>query len=63
MDIPEGSNFAEGSKSCTIRRINYIALRNKDWIKARKADGAELRDWPPRAFAESLYELRSKSKV
>ena len=62
MDIPEGSNLAEGSKSRTIWRIDYIASRSKDWIKARKADGAELRDWPPRAFAESPYELRSKLK-
>ena len=30
VDIPKGSNLAKGSKSCTIRRINYIALRNKD---------------------------------
>jgi len=62
VDIPEGSNLAEGSKSRTIWRIDYIASRSKDWIKARKADGAELRDWPPRAFAESPYELRSKLK-
>ena len=44
VDIPEGSNPAEGSKSCTIWRIDYIASRSKDWIKARKADGAKLRD-------------------
>jgi hypothetical protein len=42
IDIPEGSPV-EGN-SCTIRRIDYTALRNKDWIKARKADGAKLRD-------------------
>jgi hypothetical protein len=38
-------------------------LRRKDRIKARKADGVELRDWPPRASAESPYELRSKLKL
>jgi hypothetical protein len=38
-------------------------LRRKDRIKARKADGAESRDWPPRAFAESPYKLRSKLKL
>jgi len=30
VDIPKGSNLAEGSKSRTIRRIDYTALRNKD---------------------------------
>jgi hypothetical protein len=44
-------------------RIDLTALRRKDRIKARKADGAELRDWPPRAFTESPYKLRSKSKA
>ena len=62
MDIPKGSNPVEGSESRTIRRIDYTASRNKDWIKAKKADRAELRDWPPRAFTESPYELRSKLK-
>jgi hypothetical protein len=37
-------------------------LRRKDKIKARKADGAESRDWPPRASAKSPYKLRSKLK-
>ena len=47
------------------RRTDFTGLQRKDqdWIKARKADGAELRDWPPQASAESPYELRSKSKV
>ena len=61
MDIPKGSPIEGNSR--TIRRIDYTTSRNKDWIKARKADGAELRDWPPWASAESPYELRSKSKV
>jgi hypothetical protein len=43
--------------------INFTALRRKDRIKARKANGVELRDWPPRAFAESPYELRFKLKL
>ena len=30
VDIPKGSNSIESSKSRTIRRINYTALRNKD---------------------------------
>jgi len=62
VDIPKGSNPAEGSESRTIRRIDYTASRSKDWIKAKKADGAELRDWLPRASVESPYELRSKLK-
>jgi len=49
--------------SCTIRRIDYTTSRNKDWIKARKVDGAELRDWLPRASMESPYKLRSKLKL
>ena len=60
VDIPKGSPVEGNSR--TIRRIDYTASRNKDWIKARKADKAELRDWPPRAFTESPYELRSKLK-
>ena len=44
-------------------RIDLTALRRKDRIKARKADGAELRDWPPRASAESPYKLRFKLKL
>ena len=68
VHILEGSNLVEGSKSRTIRidftgRIDLTALRKKDRIKARKADGAELRDWLPRAFAESPYKLRSKLKL
>jgi hypothetical protein len=47
VHILEGS-LVEG-KSCTIctdftSRINLTALRRKDRIKARKADGAESRD-------------------
>jgi hypothetical protein len=38
-------------------------LRRKDKIKAKKADGAESRDWPPRAFTESPYKLRFKLKL
>jgi hypothetical protein len=38
-------------------------LRKKDRIKARKANGVELRDWPSRAFAESPYKLRFKLKL
>ena len=30
VDIPKGSNLAEGSESCTIRRINYATSRSKD---------------------------------
>ena len=30
IDIPKGSNLVKGSKSYTIRHINYIASRNKD---------------------------------
>jgi hypothetical protein len=37
-------------------------LRKKDRIKAKKVNGAKLRDWPPRAFAESPYKLRFKLK-
>jgi len=47
VDILEGSNLAEGSKSCTIWHIDYTALRSKEWIKAKKADEAKLKDWPP----------------
>ena len=61
VDIPKGSPIEGNSR--TIRRIDYTTSRNKDWIKARKADGAELRDWLPRAFAESPYKLRSKLKL
>ena len=61
VDIPKGSPM-EGN-SCTIRRIDYTTSRNKDWIKARKVDGAELRDWLPRASMESPYKLRSKLKL
>jgi hypothetical protein len=47
--IFKGSKPVKGSKSCTIcidftSRINFIALRRKDKIKAKKAKGAELRD-------------------
>jgi len=42
VDIPKGSPIEGNSR--TIRRINYTASRNKDWIKAKKADGAKLRD-------------------
>ena len=42
VDILEGS-LIEGN-SCTIRRIDYTASRNKDWIKAKKANRAKLRD-------------------
>ena len=61
VDILEGS-LIEGN-SCTIRRIDYTASRNKDWIKAKKANRAKLRDQLPRAFVESPYELRSKLKL
>ena len=49
MYILKGSNLVEGSKSRTIyidftSRINLIALRKKDRIKAKKANKAELRD-------------------
>jgi hypothetical protein len=52
VHIPKGSNPVGGSKSCidlTSRidftsRIDLTALRKKDKIKARKADGAESRD-------------------
>ena len=49
MYIPKGSNLVKGSKSCTIcidftSYINLIALRKKDRIKAKKADGVESRD-------------------
>jgi hypothetical protein len=47
--ILEGSNLVKGSKSRTIyidftSYIDLIALRKKDRIKAKKADGVELRD-------------------
>jgi hypothetical protein len=47
VHIPEGSLI--GGKSRTIRidftsRIDLTALRKKDRIKARKADGAKSRD-------------------
>jgi hypothetical protein len=47
--ILEGINPVEGSRSCTIRidftsRINFIALRKKDKIKAKKANRAKSRD-------------------
>ena len=62
----EGSNLIRGSKSRTIR-INLTSCidftNRENWIKAKKVDGAELRDWLPRAFAESLYKLRSKLKA
>ena len=68
VHILEGS-LIEG-KSRTIRIdftscIDLTALRRKgeNWIKARKADGAELRDWPSRASTESPYELRFKLKL
>jgi hypothetical protein len=68
VHIPKGS-LVEG-KSCTICTdftscINLTALRKKgeNWIKAKKADKVELRDWPSRASAKSPYKLRSKSKV
>jgi hypothetical protein len=65
VHIPEGSNLVRGSKSRIdlTSRTNLTALRKKDRIKAKKADGAKLRDWPPRAFAESPYKLRSKLKL
>jgi hypothetical protein len=65
VHIPEGSNLVGGSKSRIdlTSRIDLIALRRKDRIKARKADGAESRDWPPRAFAESPYKLRFELKL
>ena len=49
VHILKGSNLVKGSKSRTIRInftscINLIALRKKDKIKARKANGAKLRD-------------------
>jgi hypothetical protein len=47
VHIPKGSPVK--GKSCTIcidftSRINLIALRKKDKIKAKKVDGVELRD-------------------
>ena len=42
VDIPKGSPIEGNSR--TIRRIDYTTSRNKDWIKARKADRAKLRD-------------------
>ena len=54
----------EGSSRINLTsRIDLTALRRKDKIKARKADKAKLRDWLPRASAESPYELRSKLKL
>ena len=55
-------------KSRTIRidftgRIDLTALRKKDRIKARKANRAKSRDWPPRASIELPYKLRSKLKL
>ena len=49
VHIPEGSNPVKGSKSRTIctdftGRINLTALRKKDKIKAKKANGAKSRD-------------------
>jgi hypothetical protein len=38
----------EGSSRIDLTScINLTALRKKDKIKARKADRAKLRDWPP----------------
>jgi hypothetical protein len=62
VHIPKGSNPVKGSKSCTIY-IDLTTLRKKDRIKAKKADRAKLRDWLPRASAESPYKLRSKLKL
>jgi hypothetical protein len=66
VHIPEGSPVEGKSRMICIDFTSYIdltALRRKDKIKARKVDGAELRDWLPRAFAESPYKLRSKLKL
>jgi hypothetical protein len=51
--ILKRSNLVKGSKSYIIYTnfTSYINFTNckkgKNWIKARKADKAELRDWPP----------------
>ena len=65
VHILEGSNPVRGSKSCTnlTSRTNFTnCKKGKNWIKAKKADKAKSRDWPPRAFIESPYKLRSKLK-
>jgi hypothetical protein len=61
VHIPKGSPIEGRSRTICTDFTNRKKVTDR--IKARKADGAELRDWPPRAFAESPYELRSKSKV
>jgi len=66
VHILEGSNLVGGSKSYIdfTSYINFInCKKGENWIKAKKADGVELRDWLPRAFAESPYELRFKLKL
>ena len=66
VNIPKRSPIKGKSRTICIdftSCINLTALRRKDRIKARKANGVELRDWPSRAFAESPYKLRSKLKV
>jgi hypothetical protein len=64
VHIPEGSNLVKGSKSRInlTSRIDLTTLRRKDKIKAKKANRAKSRDWPPRAFAESPYKLRFELK-
>jgi len=65
VHIPKGSNPVRGSKSRTdlTSRTDFTnRKKGENWIKAKKADGAESRDWPPRASTESPYELRSKLK-
>jgi hypothetical protein len=65
VHIFKGSNLVEGSKSC-IDLTSCIDFTNRkkgeNWIKAKKANRAKLRDELPRAFAESPYKLRSKPK-
>jgi len=61
VHIPEGSPIKGKSRTICIDFTNCKKVTDR--IKARKADGAKLRDWLPRAFAESPYKLRSKLKV
>jgi hypothetical protein len=52
VHILKGSNLVGGSRSCIdltsyidfISCIDLTALRKKDRIKAKKADGVELKD-------------------
>jgi hypothetical protein len=58
----EGSNPIEGSKSHLEGDFTNLRKKVRNKIKARKADGAELKVWLTGSSVESPYELRSKSQ-